>query len=133
MAGKTETPAEIHDQELPEAADNGAAPPAKSLTEKLVEVMAEVTSVEKDGHNDFHDYDYTTAEAMLKAIRGPLAERGVMLLTSVEDIQRQGTLTTVKVRFSFVDQNGSDGPQGQPWPLSMTWYGTGDDKGDKGL
>lgn len=114
---------EIPDVEAPEQPDGKTAP---SLAEKLVEVMAEVTSVEKDGHNDFHDYDYTTAEAMLAAIRGPLSERGIILCPSVMAVEKQGTLTTMHLSIDIRDSESDE-------KINAIWYGTGDDKGDKGL
>ena len=106
-----------------------------SLFAKLAAVVEEVSGVEKDGRNDFHKYDYATAEAIMRAIRGPLATRKVALIPSLltheerESVSEKGkksTLTTVRIRFTF-----ADGETGETHECE--WAGTGDDPGDKGL
>ena len=102
---------------------------------KIAEIVAEVMGVEKDGTNDFHKYKYTSAEAMLRAIRGPLAARKIALLPSVTDVRERevttakgnvSTITTVHLSFTFVD-----GESGETFKCD--WAGQGDDPGDKGL
>ena len=110
-------------------------PKPKGLHAKLAEVVLEVGGVEKDGRNDFHKYDYTSAEAMLRAIRGPLASRGVVLMPSLNRIEErtvktakggESTITTVWVTFMLVDsETGSS--------QACEWAGQGDDPADKGL
>ena len=111
-------------------------PPSKpTLYAKLAEVVLEVNNVEKDGHNDFQNYDYTSAEELLRAVRGPLASRNVVLVPSVQMVDERAivtpkgkasTVTTVTVSFTFVD-----GETGQTHECA--WAGTGDDASDKGL
>lgn len=105
------------------------------LYTKLAEIVTEVAGVEKDGHNDFHKYNYTSAEAMLRALRGPLASRNVVLMPSVVGIDEReietskgkaSTVTTVRVSFTFVD--GDTGHMHK-----CEWAGQGDDPADKGL
>ncbi len=105
------------------------------LYAKLAEVVAEVLSVERDGTNTFHKYKYTSAEAMLRALRGPLAARSIALLPSVTDIAEReittgkgnaSTVTTVRLSFTFVD-----GETGETHVCE--WAGQGDDPADKGL
>src|SRR5688572_13128409 len=52
----------------------------KSLVTKLAEVMALVHRVPKRGRNEFHKYDYATEADIVEAVRGGLAERGVLLV-----------------------------------------------------
>jgi hypothetical protein len=108
---------------------------ATSLYTKLADVAAEVTRVDKDGFNDYHKYKYTSAEAMLTAIRGPLTARNVVLMPSLADVTEReittakggaSTITTVHVDFTFVD-----GDSGETHKCS--WAGQGDDPADKGL
>jgi hypothetical protein len=105
------------------------------LYAKLAQVAGEVSGVGKDGRNDFHKYDYTTAEAMLRAIRGPLIERGVVLMPSVTAVTEReistnngkaSTVTTVHVDFTFVDAESGA-------MHKCSWAGQGDDPADKGL
>ncbi|MGB9791326.1 MAG: ERF family protein [Thermacetogeniaceae bacterium] len=97
----------------------------KSLACKLAQVMSEVQSVPKKGYNDFHKYNYVMEADLLEAIRDKLAQKKVFIFSSVDELIQEGTLTTVKMTFTFVD--GESGEQ-----FSVTYYGTGDDKGDKG-
>lgn len=106
-----------------------------TLYGKLAEVIGEVGYVAKDGKNDFQNYRYTSAEALLAAIRGPLSARGVVLMPSLIDIgEREYTtskgkasiITTARVRFTLVD--GETGERHE-----CEWAGQGDDPADKGL
>ena len=106
-----------------------------TLYAKLAEVTAEVGYVAKDGHNDFQNYDYTSAEAVLAALRGPLSARKVVLMPSVTALSEReytttkgkaSVITTVHVSFTFVD--GESGERHE-----CSWAGQGDDPGDKGL
>lgn len=105
------------------------------LHSKLAEVAADLGYVERDGTNTFQNYKYTSAEAMLNAVRGPLSSRNVALLESVDSIEdreytttkgKASVITTVRLVFTFVD-----GDTGQREELA--WLGRGDDNADKGL
>lgn len=100
--------------------------PVSRLHAKLAEVMAEVGRVPKRGRNEFHKYDYATEADIVDAVRGALSSRGISLVPSVVQVNREGTLTTVLMSFQF-----NDGETGGS--ASYQWAGTGDDKGDKGL
>jgi hypothetical protein len=100
--------------------------PAVGLYAKLSQVMALVGRIEKRGENTFHHYKYATESDIVEAVRMGLAERLVMIVPSVREVHREGTLTTVLMTFSLVD-----GQTGEV--ASYDWAGTGDDKGDKGL
>jgi len=106
-----------------------------ALARKIAEVVTAVEGVEKDARNDFHKYDYTSAEAMLRALRKPLAERHVALLcslTAIDDREYKttkgnaSTITTAHVAFTFID--GETGAM-----FKCDWAGRGDDAADKGL
>ena len=113
-----------------------AGPPVKTgLYAKLAEVTAELGYVTKDGKNDFQNYRYTSAEALLAAVRGPLSARGVVLMPSLTALsEREYTtskgkasiITTAHVRFTLVD--GETGEKHE-----CEWAGQGDDPADKGL
>jgi hypothetical protein len=98
----------------------------RGLYAKLAEVVGAVGRIEKSGFNDFHKYAYVKEDDLTEAIRGELASRGVVLLSSVLDSERVATLTTVTVRFTFVDSVTGE-------QHAADWQGTGEDKGDKGL
>jgi hypothetical protein len=119
----------------PLAENASVIPPAKGLYAKLAQVTAEVGYVAKDGRNDFQNYRYTSAEALLAAIRGPLATRNIVLMPALtalserEYITSKGkasVITTAHVSFTLVD--GDSGERHE-----CAWAGQGDDPGDKGL
>jgi hypothetical protein len=108
---------------------------SQTLYAKLAEIVAEVEGVAKSGKNTFHKYDYTTAEEMLRAIRGPLAQRKIALMPELINISERelktakggvSIITTVRMSFTFMD-----GETGQEHTCG--WAGQGDDPGDKGL
>jgi hypothetical protein len=105
------------------------------LYAKIAQVVTEVGEVAKTGTNEFHGYKYVTAETILTALRKPLAEKKVALLSSVTGIEErayktsrgnESIITTVHVDFTFVD-----GATGEMHKCS--WAGQGDDPADKGL
>lgn len=115
--------------------EGGAAATPLGLYRKLAEVMAEVENVGKDGRNDFHKYDYATAEAVLRALRKPLMTRNVVVIPSLIGIDERefttpkgkpSVLTTARIKFTFVD-----GDTGET--CVCEWAGAGDDPADKGL
>lgn len=108
------------------AVSESASRVGSPLAMKLASVMAEVSRVPKRGHNDFHNYDYPLESDILDAIREKLADRNVMWLPSIENVEREGTLTTVIGKVTFVDAES-----GEERTIGMV--GTGEDKGDKGV
>lgn len=96
-----------------------------SLHRKLAEVAATIGHIPKRGRNEYLKYDYAMEADIVDAVRGGLAERHVMLLPQILDVQREGTLTTLIMRYTFVDGDSGE-------TFSCQWAGTGDDKGDKG-
>lgn len=105
--------------------------PKRQLVRKLVEVMAVVDRIPKTGHNNFHNYDYTTEADVLEAVRGELARRHVLIVPCVVD-SKEATVGdkgqrvfTLKMRFT-----AHDGETGET--LSWDMYGQGSDSLDKG-
>lgn len=102
---------------------------------KIATVVQQVEEVAKRGHNDHFNYDYATAEDILKVLRVPLADQNVALMCSLGSIDerayttsggKESVITTAHVEFCFVD--GDTGEQHR-----CTWAGQGDDPADKGL
>jgi hypothetical protein len=105
------------------------------LAAKIAEVVAEVEGVGKHGRNDFHKYNYATAEDVFRAVRGALAARRVAIVPSVLDVEEReyetsrgsaSTITTVTILYTVID-----GDSGEKWLCH--WRGQGDDPADKGL
>lgn len=98
----------------------------KTLFSKLAGVMGAVGHVPKRGRNAFHKYDYVMEADLVDAVRNKLAEVNVVLFTSVEQVTREGTLTTIQAKFTF-----ADGDSGETYTVAGA--GQGEDKGDKGV
>lgn len=104
---------------------------ALNLVEKLAAVMAQVKHVPKSGWNDFHKYKYATEADITDCVRAAMAERGVMLIPSVEKTEwrtvqnksgAQEVIATLTVRFMATD--GKD-------KIEFFAIGEGQDRGDK--
>jgi len=92
---------------------------------KLLETAKNIPEIQKSGYNSFHDYRYATEEDIVKPIRDALYKNGIMLFSNVDELTVQGDITTVKMTFTFHDTETGES-------ASFTWYGQGQDKGDKG-
>lgn len=97
----------------------------RNLVIKLSEILGEVDRVPKRGRNEFHKYDYVMESDLVEAVRQKLAERNIFLLSSVEELRREDTLTEARIKFTFLDGDSGES-------LSFYYFGQGDDKGDKG-
>ncbi len=105
------------------------------LYAKLAEITAELGYVAKDGKNEFQNYKYTSAEALLAAIRGPLSSKGIALMPALTALSEReyttskgkaSVITTAHVTFTLVDSESGERHE-------CAWAGQGDDPGDKGL
>lgn len=54
-----------------------SSPRHPNIQAALAAAAGDVQSPQKDGHNAYHDYAYTTAEAMIGATKKPLADHGL--------------------------------------------------------
>lgn len=103
---------------------------------KLVNVMEQVPYIKKDKKNDFHRYEYASEEAIKKAIHKELVKNKLLFrVTDTEIIDRkqsvnekgkQTVLTTLKVRYLFIDAE-----TGQS--IGGSYDGEGQDPLDKGV
>ena len=111
--------------------------PAKSikgLAVKIAEVIAAVGWVEKRGRNTQQNYDYATEADVLDAVRGELAKRKVVILPTVDAVERwdvQGQAKTIPVTRVWVTFLFVDGESGET--LERRFPGDGMDSGDKGI
>lgn len=101
-------------------------PKPESLVTKLSHIAASVTSVEKKGYNDHHKYAYVREPELFEAVRGGLADAGIMLLPCVTGITRDHGLVTLAITFRL-----HDGATGES--LEIPWYAEGQDSADKGI
>ena len=95
---------------------------AKTLVEKMAEVMAEVGYVQKDAVNKGIGYKYASAEAVLKKVNAALSERGIAVSSAATLENFSPGRAVVKLALTFHD--GTDS-------LTVEGLGEGTDKGDK--
>lgn len=97
----------------------------KTLFAKLAKVLGEVGRVEKRGYNEHFRYAYVMESDLADAVRDKLAAAGICVFFSVEDVTREGTISTARCTLTF-----ADGETGETYTVGC--WGTGDDKSDKG-
>lgn len=100
--------------------------PRAVLVRKLASIMAEVGRVPKRGFNDHFKYKFATEVDVTAALQKRLADKNIMVLPEVLAVTKDGKLTTVQMRFTFID--GETDAE-----LQLQWSGMGDDSSDKGI
>ena len=101
-------------------------PPMASVYTKIAEVMEKVERIQKNGWNDFHKYKFATESDITDSVRPMLAQAGLAFFSNVLEQERTGDTTKVKMAFTLADIDTSE-------KLEFTFWGEGQDKGDKGL
>lgn len=107
----------------------------KTILKALDQVWNEVSHAPKDATNDFHHYDYTSEQGVLKVLRPAILKAGLLLIPSGKDVSpidlNGNTFVTVDYTLAHKD--------GHIWPDKITFFGCGNDRagngkvGDKGV
>ena len=107
-----------------------------ALYAKMSKIMSEVTYIQKDKKNEFHKYSYASEEAIKKAVQKELIKNKVLFMVtntkildrakSVNERGKETTLTTLEVKYEFVDTDTGA-------KISGTYHGEGQDPLDKGV
>lgn len=106
---------------------------AKNLRAKLIEVMSVVQQIIKTGRSPGVSYGYIQAPDVFAALRTPLVERNVLMLSSVTDVQQRSVqrdgkgdvhVLHVRVTFEFIDGDSDE-------RLSFSGVGSASAAGDK--
>jgi ERF superfamily len=108
------------------------APVPLSLRQKLVEVRRRIGYVQKRGHNERFNYSYVTAADIAGSVGDILAELGVVVIPSLEEIsyepasgRREATpMARVIMAYTFCDADTGE-------EVIATAAGQGLDAGDK--
>jgi hypothetical protein len=117
------------------AAVNGAAPETPvqlNLRQKLAEVRRRIGYVQKRGHNERFNYSYVTAADIAGSVGDILAELGVIVIPSLEEISyesaagRGGTAPMARVIMAYTFADVDSGEE-----VVATASGQGLDAGDK--
>jgi hypothetical protein len=96
-----------------------------NIHQKILEVMKEVKTIEKNGRNDFHKYDYAQAQDVIYQVRESMIKHGLVLQTNTLEHEKHGDITVLKIEFVIVDVESGES-------VKSVTIGEGSDKGDKG-
>lgn len=109
--------------------------PQKTLHQKLLSVMEQVTYIQKKGRNTFHGYNYATEADVAEAVRAALITERLLIVphllsrASREITTSKGKteyVTSVRVQYTVHDCDSKD-------VLVFEMEGDGQDPGDKGI
>ena len=120
---KSETESQLDAPEITVGLLSGVS----NIVTKMLQVMEEVTYVQKDKTNDFQHYNYASEAAAIKKIRPALIKAGLFMLPSVEKmwLDDRGN-THVEMLYRIFDSSGDY--------IQFKAVGSGQDKsGDKGV
>ena len=114
------------------SATNGEAPVQLSLRQKLAEVRRRIGYVQKRGHNERFNYSYVTAADIAGSVGDILAELGVVVIPSLEEISYESApgrggatpMARVIMAYTFADVDSDE-------EVIATAAGQGFDAGDK--
>lgn len=90
-----------------------------SVYAKINQVISELGAIQKDGNNSFQGYRYISAESFLAAVRVPMSKHGLVVTTSLIDIQCIETIYLVRFQFTLVDIDDPDNVVTEYWMHSI--------------
>ena len=107
----------------------------QKIAKKLVEIMKEVSYIEKKGRNTFHNYSYATSADVLEKINQALVKHNLCSIVLTE-LLRMDEVTTAKGSIEHlvtvkVDVMLVDGDSGET--VNFIGLGSGQDSGDKAI
>lgn len=109
--------------------------PIKKITGKLVNVMEDVSHVQKNGKNDFHKYMYATAADVLEKVNDALCKNKICSIANANLISfehvinakgNQEHLATVQMNIRLIDSESGE-------YIDISGLGNGQDSGDKAI
>lgn len=98
----------------------------QKLMQKISDVVNDSKPVKKSGENDFHHYKYATHADIIQELRALIVKKKLSIIPSVVERLKEGEFTTVKMEFTITDLETG-------FTIASTFFGDGQDKGDKGL
>jgi hypothetical protein len=105
------------------------------LYQKVGKVIEECERIPKNGHNDFHNYDYATESDIVEHVRKSMVENHLSIIfnptghTVTEKTSEKGKKTnlyTLNLEFRVIDTETG-------YFEIFPWMGQGEDSGDKGM
>lgn len=98
-----------------------------NVHQRIAAVMADVSTVKKEGYNDFHKYAYAKESDYVEAIRPALLKHGLIVIPNLVSETKEGDLTRIVMEFEVINV---DNPGDK---IKTTIPAQGADKGDKGV
>ncbi len=99
----------------------------KNIAKKLVQVVGSVSGkVGKSGYNTHQKYNYIMETDLLDAVREEIVKANLVIVSSVEEVNKEGNITTVRMKHTIVD--AESGESIEAWSA-----GQGADNQDKGV
>lgn len=99
----------------------------KALAAKMIKILGAVSGkVTKSGYNSHNKYHYVMEADLLDAVRSELVAHKVFVFSSIEEVNQEGTLTTIRTKHTFVDSESGE-------TFEVFGAGQGKDAQDKGL
>ena len=102
------------------------------LYKKVANVMGEVGMVEKNGYNNYYNYEYATAEDIKEAIRPLCAKESLWISSQVKDYKKnrvktsKGSSTEIELTMYFTIRCGDTGAK-----VRLVYSGYSIDSSDK--
>ena len=104
-----------------------------NLHQKLLAIQKAVVTMEKDGFNKHHKYDFVSSDTVLKTFRKAMDEAGVLLIPTIVktrlhlagDRNAKMNLLELDVDFTWVNTENPDDK------LTVHWYAQGMDTGEQ--
>lgn len=97
-----------------------------TVYDKILSLVEAVKGVDKTGINKNQGYKFIQSEHLLGVVRQEMVKLGLIVLPEMVDATRQDMVTTVKMVFTVMDVESGD-------HVSLTFFGQGWDKTDKGI
>ncbi|WP_371364909.1 hypothetical protein SRRS_54110 [Sporomusa rhizae] len=107
----------------------------KNITNKLINISQECAAVTKNGKNDYHNYSYTQAQDVAKAINSAFTKHRIASTVSHEVLHfdtttnksgKEERIVTVKATVTLIDTETGE-------YVTTTGLGSGQDLGDKAV
>lgn len=96
-----------------------------NLLQKLDRIKAEFGGLEKDGTNDYHNYNYITEAQVMHRLQELCNKYAVFIVPSCSALSREDDLTTVRMDYKIIDIEDPS----TAFVVSIPGMGTGQDKG----
>lgn len=98
-----------------------------NIYQRMNLVMKDVEGINKDGINAHQKYKFVSHDKVTGILHKPLADRGIMVVSTIKGLQQDGNRTMVDMEISFVNIDNPDDV------VLVRYMGYGIDTQDKGI